>query len=150
MEFLFPEDRQFFKNLLGTEGEEDFLKFYTLFDFRPPAVKRAEFNKQRNRIFAELEKYHGKHCMLNYELCDPSSGFAVDHLIPLSTNKLNKELRQLKAETGKKVATQGFGSNHLDNLVIACTKCNNHKKHRFLESEKLREILELKKRVEPL
>ncbi|MBK7431316.1 MAG: HNH endonuclease [Bacteroidetes bacterium] len=37
---------------------------------------------------------------------------------------------------GKKVATQSFGSNHIDNLVIACANCNNHKKHRILRRAK--------------
>ncbi|MBK6989183.1 MAG: hypothetical protein IPH33_13745 [Bacteroidetes bacterium] len=70
--------------------------------------------------------------MLNLSMCDISSGIVIDHLIPLSTNQLNKSLRKLAPVKGKKVATQSFGSNHIDNLVIACASCNNHKKHRII------------------
>lgn len=75
------------------------------------------------------------------ECCDLDSGIVIDHLIPLSTNKLNKELRNLKPDKFKKVISQSFGSNHMDNLIIACNNCNNHKKHRILDRNKLLEIL---------
>lgn len=78
------------------------------------------------------------------DLCDIERGINVDHLIPLSSNKLNKELRQLKALKGKKVLTQSFGSNNLSNLVLACKKCNSYKKHRFLSKAELKRILDLK------
>jgi hypothetical protein len=39
MEFLFPEDQQFFQELLCDE-DEDFSKYELLFDFRSPILKR--------------------------------------------------------------------------------------------------------------
>ena len=116
-----------------------------MFDFRLPATKRKEFNKIRNDRLKQLISIHGLTCMLNLYCCDLNSGTAVDHLIPISTNKLNKELRQLKAEQGRKVITQSLGSNHIDNLVISCNNCNNYKKHRILERNKLIHILKEKK-----
>ena len=76
----------------------------------------------------------GEICELNYpNICDLNSGFNVDHIIPLSSNKLNKEIRNLKPEKGKKVKAQSFGSNHIANLALTCTKCNSYKKHRFID-----------------
>ncbi len=57
-------------------------------------------------------------------------------MIPLSSNILNKDIHKVKAEKGKKVVAQSFGSNYKDNLLIACEKCNNHKKHRFIRKNK--------------
>ena len=37
-----------------------------------------------------------------------------------------------------------FNSNHLENLILACEKCNNHKKHRILPKEQLIEIFNRK------
>lgn len=142
--FEFVEDKNFFEKLLcdSTSAIDSFNHF---FDFRPVAVKRQEFNRLRKGLFFDLAQNYGKDCFLKYpDLCDISSGLAVDHLIPLSTNQLNKLLRNLKPEPGKKVKTQSFGSNHIDNLVIACNNCNNHKKHRLLDREKLLAILTLK------
>jgi len=82
--------------------------------------------------------------MLDFSMCDINSGINVDHLIPLATNKLNKELRNLKAEPGRKVKSQSFGSNHIDNLIIACADCNNYKKHRIIERAKIQSILRAK------
>lgn len=88
---------------------------------------------------------HGRKCFIGYpELCALSSGIAVDHLIPLSSNKLNKELRRVAPKPGKKIRTQSFGSNHLRNLIIACSNCNNHKKHRFLEPDHLKQLMKIK------
>lgn len=140
-EFEFSADRDFFKGYLITGPNEDFEIYKTLFDFRPNAIKRKEFNKAKARLFADLEKLHGQACMLNLEICDPTAKLVIDHIIPLTTNKLNKELRQLKAEPYKKVKSQNFGSNHIDNLILACEKCNNHKKHRLLDRQKLKDIL---------
>jgi 5-methylcytosine-specific restriction endonuclease McrA len=144
MEFMFPEDQQFFQELLcGERG--DFSKYGSLFDFRSPILKRQEFNKIMKQVRLQLENLYGKVCQLQCsDLCDIERGINVDHLIPLSSNKLNKELRQLKALKGKKVLTQSFGSNNLSNLVLACKKCNSYKKHRFLSKAELKRILDLK------
>jgi 5-methylcytosine-specific restriction endonuclease McrA len=144
IQFEHEEDRLFFSDLLCGNGES-VDKYYQLFDFRPPSEKRKEFNRLRGRLLEQLITLCGRSCLLGYEgLCDLDSGIAVDHLIPLSSNKLNKEIRHLEAETGKKVATQSFGSNNIENLIVACCNCNNHKKHRFLDKTRIQEILRLK------
>ena len=144
MEFMFPEDQSFFQKLLCDENEE-LPKYESLFDFRPPDIKRKEFNTIMKKVRPQLEESSGKVCQLQCsELCNIESGINVDHVIPLSSNKLNKELRQLKALKGKKVLTQSFGSNNLSNLVLACKKCNAFKKHRFLSKAELKRILALK------
>ena len=144
MEFEFKEDTEYFEKLLCNESQT-LRVFINFFDFRPVAEKRNEFNKHRNKLKAILITKHGEECMLKLSMCDMNSGIAIDHLIPLSTNQLNKSLRKLEPVKGKKVAAQSFGSNHIDNLVIACANCNNHKKHRLLGREVLRRILKAKK-----
>lgn len=144
--FEFPEDQKFFEELL-CNADCDLLPYKSLFDFRSPTIKRAEFNRQMAKIRARLIERYGKICMLRYSKdCDIEKGVDVDHLIPLSSNKLNKELRKLAALTGKKVKTQSFGSNDLLNMVLACKKCNSHKKHRFLTRSEIKRILDLKGR----
>lgn len=144
MNFEFPEDRTFFEKHLCQPGET-LERYKDLFDSRPPIQKRAEFNKCRNELMNALIAEHGRMCLIGYRgLCSITTGIAVDHLIPLSSNKLNKQLRHLASEPGKKVRTQSFGSNHLLNLVIACSNCNNHKKHRFLEPDHLKRLLKIK------
>ncbi|MDA1036080.1 MAG: hypothetical protein O3B65_04260 [Chloroflexi bacterium] len=141
--FDFTEDRHFFERLLCQPGET--LEHYQeLFDPRSPALKRREFKTLRPKLFKDLVAIHGPRCLIGYpDHCDVTSGLAVDHLIPLSSNKLNKDLRRLAPERGKKVLAQSFGSNAVRNLLIACSNCNNHKKHRFLEPDHLRQILTL-------
>ena len=73
-----------------------------MFDFRIPEIKRKEFNKIRNQKLESLKAQFGIRCMLSLDVCDLESGIAVDHLIPISSNILNKEIRRLKAEKGKK------------------------------------------------
>lgn len=143
-EFEFREDRDYFEKLLCSESQT-IENFIHLFDFRPVIEKRKEFNKHRNKLKELLISNHGEECMLKLSMCDLSSGIAIDHLIPLSTNQLNKSLRKLKPIKGKKVATQSFGSNHIENLVIACANCNNHKKHRILQGRQFQKIFEIKK-----
>ena len=46
-------------------------------------------------------------------------------------------------EKGKKVLTQSFGSNHKNNLILACKNCNLHKKHR-MEKEVIQKVLKTK------
>ena len=141
IQFDFPEDRTFFEELLCTDGET-ISQYQRLFDFRDPSLKRKEFNRQRPALLQILTDRQGLNCALNFEdICDLQSGLNIDHIIPLSTNKLNKELRGLIPEKGKKVKSQSFGSNNLENLILTCKNCNNHKKHRLLENLKLRALI---------
>jgi 5-methylcytosine-specific restriction endonuclease McrA len=71
-------------------------------------------------------------------------GVEVDHLIPLSSNVLNKKLRKMKGENKKKVPAQSFGSNDLSNFILACSRCNAFKKHRLPSSELLTRMHQLK------
>lgn len=123
------EDLLFFENLFDSQVHNTPLE--NLFDFSQATEKRKSFNKIRNKVFEELKTEFGETCQLGYSCCDLSSGYAVDHFIPLSSNVLNKQLRKLKAKNGKKVESQFFGSNHRSNFLLACNSCNNHKKHRL-------------------
>jgi hypothetical protein len=143
--FEYIEDKKYFEKLLLIENSVPVDVFPTLFDFRSPIIKRKEFNSLRDSLLSRLIEHYGCKCMLNLDGCNIQSGIAVDHLIPLSSNKLNKEIRNLSAEKGRKVKTQSFGSNHINNLVIACNNCNNSKKHRILSSDKMNQVLQVKK-----
>ena len=135
------EDRKYFEDLLCQEGEvlEDYA---FLFDFRDAHVKRREFNNARDRIFDDMMAPEGAKCSLQYPgICDIHSGWTIDHIIPLSSNILNKTLRDITPEKGKKVPSQSIGSNHRKNLITACRNCNNHKKHRFLDKDKIKNLL---------
>ena len=144
MKFEHAEDLLFFEGLLVKEKGQSIDDFQSMFDFREPQIKRKEFNKIRDLILSQLKELHGEKCMLSLAMCDIESKLVADHLIPLSSNKLNKEIRKLVPEPGKKVKTQSFGSNHLDNLILACNKCNNHKKHKFLDRDQMSLILKEK------
>jgi 5-methylcytosine-specific restriction endonuclease McrA len=50
----------------------------------------------------------------------------------------------MKAEKRRKVKTQSLGSNHIDNLIITCNNCNNHKKHKILDHDRMITILKEK------
>lgn len=133
-DFEYAEDRQYFIDLLASGDANRFEReFRDRFDFRPPAVKRREFNVLRKKLYPVLfKKYHG-HCQLRiHPDCSKVKKFDVDHIIPLSTNVLNKQLRHLKAKPGRKVRTQSFGSNSPRNLILACSRCNQYKKHRLI------------------
>ena len=134
MNFQYPEDREFFLNFFAG-GDEDSLEkeFSDLFDFRHPAIKRWEFNKIRKKLLVDLvEKY--KTCQLKiHPDCSKDGIFQPDHIIPLSTNKLNRELRHMVSPQHQKVPAQSFGSNHIKNLTLACRRCNAHKKHRLIK-----------------
>jgi len=144
MQFKFPDYEEFFRNLL-CEPDEDICKYELLFDFRSPIVKRKEFNYQYTHLLSRLYEQCGTTCQLQCpSVCDIRSGITIDHLIPLSTNELNERLRHLPARPGKKVPSQSFGSNHPNNLVIACCSCNDHKKHRFLPADAMKHILQIK------
>ena len=144
IKFQYNEDYEYFKNLLCSSNEL-LEKYSSFFDFHAPKIKRMEFNKIRNKVLKDLINSYGKRCMLKYNgKCDINSGFVIDHLIPLSSNKLNKKLRKMLPIKGKKVLTQSFGSNNLDNLIISCKKCNSYKKHKFLERKHIQQILKIK------
>lgn len=146
--FEFEADPGFFNQLLCREGEtlDDYAE---LFDFDPPAFKRAAFAKIRGDILRLRLAEHGEVCQLRiHAQCDVSTGLHIDHVIPLSTNQLNKALRGLgtsQTPGGKrrKTPTQSFGSNHPRNLILACAKCNGHKKHRILDTATVRRLLSL-------
>lgn len=144
--FGYPEDEQYFAGLLSG-GKLDVLeeKYGHLFDFREPSLKRAEFNVLRGKLLPDLMRRFDGRCGLQIErICEGDVSLAVDHFIPLSSNILNKELRHLRAVAGKKVATQSFGSNHPDNLVLACSACNSYKKHRFPDKALVNKVLKNK------
>ncbi|MBI1387992.1 MAG: hypothetical protein GC154_06050 [bacterium] len=144
MDFEHKEDKEFFCQLLCDDGET-IGKYMELFDFRDPDIKRKEFDNNKRKLHDELLKHHLKKCMIGYaRICDPDANIEIDHIIPLSTNELNKKIRNLQPERGKKVKTQSFGSNDIKNLIFACKKCNAHKKHLFLEIPILRKILNQK------
>lgn len=132
--FQYKEDYNFFLNKLANNDVDLFEnKFSKLFDFRDPKIKRLEFNKIRKDFYKKLIEKYGEVCQLKLRSdCSSIKKFDVDHFIPLSTNELNKQLRGLKPQNGKKVITQSFGSNDIFNLRIACKRCNAYKKHRII------------------
>jgi 5-methylcytosine-specific restriction endonuclease McrA len=128
--FEFIEDKKYFVDLLCGGDEVEFDRYYSkFFDFRNPQIKRNELNVRKIKIIL-LGKQNS--CQLKLSpTCSGIQCLQVEHLIPISTNKLNKKLRNIKASPGKKVPTQSYGSNHLSNLILACEKCNSMKKHRL-------------------
>ncbi|MDD4628765.1 MAG: hypothetical protein PHE68_05230 [Candidatus Peribacteraceae bacterium] len=145
MDGFSKEDATYFASVL-CDGDPATLqeKYAQYFDHRDPAVKRREFNAKRRAIVNELRARYGDDCMLQYEGMCQGRATAVDHLIPLSSNILNKRLRNMQSPPGKKVPTQSFGSNHPDNLILACERCNAFKKHRFLNREEWLRVMERK------
>ncbi len=139
MNFEYNEDKEFFRELLKPVGGLD--ANHDLFDFRDPQIKRREFGKLRKEIFRKLIRNRGNTCELKWDSNCTGSAENVDHIIPLSSNKLNKALRKIVPKSSKKVASQSFGSNYERNFALACAKCNASKKHKFLSSEKITELL---------
>lgn len=96
---------------------------------------------------AGLLQRFGETCLLGIsENCNVKNGLVVDHLIPLSSNKLNKQLRSARASRsadGKlsKAPTLSYGSNHPRNLILACQKCNSRKMNGFLDAGTIRRLL---------
>ena len=133
-QFENPEDKLYLAKILSGGNIKKFEKDYkNNFDFRIVNVKRKEFNSMRNAVYRKLVNKYGKKCLLKLDKnCLKNKNLQVDHIIPLSSNILNKIVRKLKPENGRKVITQSLGSNHLDNLVLACSKCNGNKKHRII------------------
>lgn len=144
MHFDFPADEAFFHELL-CDPEESLSQYYTLFDFRDSTVKRKEFNRYRAKLFAQLLQAYGCACQLQFpSICTSNGTIVVDHIIPLSSNTLNKRIRNLVSVPGRKVPAQSFGSNHFANLAIACSRCNAYKKNNFLERDHLKLVLQRK------
>ena len=143
MIFKYEDDKEYFEELLGDFYSELF------FDFRHRNIKRKEFNKNRNKFYENLKNKFGEYCQLEYQnICDRTSGFAIDHLIPLSSNELNKKIRKIKStDKSHKVVSESYGSNEICNLIIACNNCNNHKKHRIIDKKRLDRILKTKNKI---
>ena len=134
MKFEYPEDREFFANLLAGGDikrlEEEFSDY---FNFEHPAIKRWEFNKFRNKLMPEILEKYGGQCQLRlHPDCSKNGIYQIDHIIPLSSNELNKKLRHMGRTSKEKVPTQSFGSNNLKNLTLACKRCNAYKMHRLM------------------
>ncbi len=128
--FRFPEDREFFAQLLALGKHRELEKqFGRLFDFTPLKSKRRKFHAAKSR--AKLIQERGCRCQLRLPGCERYQNLVVDHYIPLASNELNKKLRGLAPERGKKVRSQSLGSNDTSNLLLACGSCNGLKKHRF-------------------
>lgn len=138
--FEYPEDREFFIQLLADGDVTNFdEKFKDLFDFRHPAIKRWEFNKVRKKVLEELIERYNEECQLQlHEDCSKEKVWHPDHIIPLSTNELNKKLRKMERTGSEKVPAQSFGSNHSSNLILACKRCNYYKKHRLMLPKKFK------------
>ena len=144
--FRDEQEKQFFMELLCSD-QDSINDFGYLFDFREPKDKRSEFNRKRSRILAFLIDTEGANCILHFGNCDLKSGYNIDHIIPISTNIINKHVHKMPAEKGKKVKTESYGSNDIYNLRIACQNCNLEKKHRFLTREEMKVILENKEKI---
>jgi len=142
MSFEYKEDKKYFVDLIA--GGDELLfneKFTHLFDFRDSKIKRDEFNRLIKQLKPQILK-RDKICRLKLnDGCLIDERFEIDHVIPLLTNKLNKELRNMKPEPNCKVVSQSFGLNHIDNLVLACHNCNGFKKHKLLRKEDIMRII---------
>jgi 5-methylcytosine-specific restriction endonuclease McrA len=134
MSFKYKNDEMFFKKMLEFLNIDTFL---TLFDFSEPIEKRKEFNKIKKKFYDQLMLKQQGECYLAFNsICDVSKGYQIDHIIPLSTNILNKNLRNLKStDKNKKVQSESYGSNHINNLILTCKSCNQNKKHKLLNQE---------------
>jgi hypothetical protein len=140
--FDYPEDKDHFDGVLQNGGGVDANSH--LFDFRDPDLKRKEFNAVRDAVFVELQRRYGTGCQLRcHEDCG-GVGKVVDHLIPLSSNVLNKTLRGVRATADKKAPTQSFGANHVDNFALACRRCNAFKQSKIPTLELISSIAQLK------
>jgi hypothetical protein len=139
MNFEYKEDKIFFQHLFKEFGGLE--RNHDLFDSSNPFLKRQAFNTIRNKAFRKLQDKFGDTCMLNFHADCTNSADQVDHLIPLSSNILNKTIRAMKAEKGKKVSAQSLGSNNDRNFVLSCSRCNAAKKHHIPDNELLNKVL---------
>lgn len=135
LQFQYPEDRNFFINLLANGDEKKFEKeFSEYFDFRSHVIKREEFNKTSKKVLAELIEKHDGKCQLRiHPECSTTGVWHPDHIIPLASAELHRKLRHIKNNPdGSKPESVSYGSNHPKNLTLACEKCNLRKKHRII------------------
>jgi 5-methylcytosine-specific restriction endonuclease McrA len=139
MNFEYKEDKIFFQHLFKEFGGLEIN--HDLFDSSDPLLKRQAFNRIRNKVFRKLQDKFGDICMLNFHADCANSADQVDHLIPLSSNILNKTIRAMKAEKGKKVSAQSLGSNNDRNFVLSCSRCNAAKKHHIPDNELFNKVL---------
>ena len=139
MNFEYKEDKIFFQHLFKEFGGLE--RNHDLFDSSNPFLKRQAFNTIRNKAFRKLQDKFGDICMLNFHADCANSADQVDHLIPLSSNILNKTIRAMKAEKGKKVSAQSLGSNNDRNFVLSCSRCNAAKKHHIPDNELFNKVL---------
>lgn len=140
--FEFDEDKEYFDALFEEFGGLENNSNY--FDFRDPGLKRKEFNKIAKIVREELIAKYGSKCQLQLVNGCTNTPDHVDHLIPLSSNELNKKLRNIGTSKInsklKKVPSQSFGSNNPVNFVLACASCNQHKKHRLPDKSLLSRV----------
>lgn len=134
--FEYPDDEHFFALLLASGDKEELrAKFMRRFDFREPSLKRAVFDKLKRLVMEEMAQEGRTQCELHLVGDCDSQNLVLDHIVPLSSNELNKHLRKMTAPQGKKIPAQSFGANDRENFLVACAKCNNFKKHRFIKKE---------------
>ncbi len=141
--FEYPEDREYFAYLLAN-GDVEKLEsdFSELFDFEHPAIKREKFNKIKKKVIKELLEKYGNECQLKiHEDCSKVSKFEPDHVVPLSSNELNKKIRGMVRFSSAKVERQSLGSNNMRNLTLACKRCNAFKKNNFFEQDLYERLL---------
>ena len=140
--FEYPEDERFFIGLLCRPGES--IDNYTVFfDFGDPKEKRREYRRIRDRLLDEYLARFGRVCHLRRPRvsCSPEGDLEIDHVIPLMANQLNKRLRRITSEPGRKVPQQSFGSNDRANLVLACRACNANKKNSLPTRDEFQAII---------
>lgn len=138
--FKHTEDRDFFEAILEEVG--GLSDWQHLFDFRDPGLKRREFGAIRNGVHELLRRTESECCQLRCHRDCSATPDEVDHLVPLKTNVLNKELRAMSGQADKKVPALSYGSNDVANLVLACKRCNAFKKHRMPSKELVTRILQ--------
>lgn len=132
LEFKYKKDRQYFADKLS-DGSVAMLekRHDRLFDFRNPKLKRAEYNAKKQSLFSVVFRRAQGIC----QICKAVKGIEIDHKIPLASNYWNKKFRGMRPKKVngrlKKVSSESYGSNHLENLQLACKSCNRKKWHRF-------------------
>ena len=138
----YPEYIPYFQALLCGNGKS-LRDFDHLFDDRDPKAKRREFSAGlKRKARAQLERAVGSECQLRIaQNCDPRAATVLDHIIPLSSNVLNKRLKGARGSAGRNAPTESFGSNDLANLTLACRNCNAFKMNKILDAEVIRRLL---------